>query len=224
MGLTLTPGPTKRYIKTVVLIDGEFLENVVRDSFQGKVLHLRPFLPKIASAFDADLEISDSIRTYYYDAVHEVPSDDPNFEEKRRKKIALLNYLEENCPKVEVKRGFLRFPADPEEGLEQKGVDALLSSDMALIAWMGKVERIILVAADGDYVPAVEVAKRAMTNVYLLSDKKKLSPHLKRTVDIWKLNLADLMSELGVHDPKTIAEAGVIPTELINDKALGGKS
>lgn len=214
--------PLPRYIKTVVFIDGAFLESIVRDSFPKKVLLLRPFLPKITQEFDlGGNEASDCLRTYYYDAVSETSLKDEKLEEKRIKRNLMLDYLEENCDKVDVRKGFVKVSSGDEHRIRQKGVDTMLSSDMALIAWMGKIERIILVAADGDYVPAVEVAKRAMTNVYLLSEKEKISPELKRIVDIYKMNLKDVISSSGhLHDYDKIAERGIIPPDLMNEKAL----
>ncbi len=211
-------GPTPKYVKTAVFVDGGFLETLVRERFRGKQLCIRPFLSRVLEPINRNrsIEFLRSVRTYYYDAIPEDLSRiNENLRERFQKKIEFLNYLEEFCERVDVRRGFLRFSGDPNKRPEQKGVDVSMGSDIALISWMGKIDEIVIVAADGDLVPAVEVAKRAMVVVHLISDAKKVNPNLKKTADTYFLNLEEFIKEAdtlilagGLSDP-----AG-LPVEL----------
>ena len=69
---------------------------------------------------------------------------------------------------------------------QQKGVDVLLSVQMLVGAVHKNFDFAILVAGDGDFVPAVEEVQRFGVNVYLLSSEKvnkKISDDLLRAVD-----------------------------------------
>ena len=211
-------GVLPRYTKAAVFVDGSFLEMLIRERFPGKQLSIRPFLSQILDPFNnmRSLDFMRLIRTYYYDAVPEDLSRvDSNLRERIQKKIEFLDYLEEFCNNVDVRRGFLRIGHDPDGPMKQKGVEVSMGSDMAIIAWMGKVDEIVIVGADGDLVPAVDVAKRAMITVHLISDARKLNPNLKKAVDTYYLNLADFVEERTLlYDPSAFTDPGALPVEL----------
>lgn len=65
-------------------------------------------------------------------------------------------------PRYEVREGFLARRGPDKKGLfsfEQKMVDVLLSIDLVRLCSKGKITHAALLAGDGDFVPAVAVAK-----------------------------------------------------------------
>lgn len=56
--------------------------------------------------------------------------------------------------------------------LQEKGVDVRLATDIVLAATLEEMERIVVVSSDTDMLPALEVAKRADTNItYICFDE-----------------------------------------------------
>jgi len=214
MGLIHKSGPDPRIVRSIILIDGAFLEKLIEEDFLGKSMKIKPFIQKIPQLMKRKApETIHYIRTYYYDSVRKgrIPEE---FKEKFEKKIAFLDWIEENCEWVDVKTGFITPAEKEKDGFRQKGADVLLGSDLALIAWSGKIDCIIIVAADGDYVPAVQVAKSAMINVYLISDKRKVNLELKKAVDLFELNLSDFIKQEQqslIFDPSSLDQPEGLP-------------
>lgn len=210
--------------KAVVFIDGAYLESFVQQKFPGKQMNVPGLLPRLeyntASHFNESYEV---IRTYYYDAIPEPDYTQPpaivqKHEKKRMKKQQFLEYLMDNCSKLDVVKGLVKVKGNGD--LEQKGVDVSLGADMALMANQGRVDVIILISGDADFVPAVEVAKRAMVNVYLIAERGTTSKALRRAVDWFSSSLEELVvgnqmigSNL-IHDPKSSVHPDSIPVDL----------
>ena len=62
---------------------------------------------------------------------------------------------------------FVASDDDFEIDTKQKGVDMRLGLDVASLAFKGQVDQIVIVAADGDFVPAAKLARREGIDVVL---------------------------------------------------------
>ena len=113
---------------------------------------------------------------------------------RRHRKLALrLGRLNEDVSwrvRPEVMLGWLSGepfePKDDDFDLDtiQKGVDMRLGLDVASLATKGRVDQIILVAGDADFVPAVKLARREGIDVVLDSmGTQHVAPDLLAHVD-----------------------------------------
>jgi len=112
---------------------------------------------------------SSRFRTYVYDCPP-YQSNPPTAEEMKRKSgfdafkynIIRLSRFEVRTGRLQIQRdekGNILKKADGTPILRQKGVDMALGIDAALLAATKQVQRIILVAGDSDFVPAILAAK-----------------------------------------------------------------
>ncbi len=74
-------------------------------------------------------------------------------------------------------------PSDIYPDIRQKGVDMRLGLDIASIAYKHLCERIVLIANDADYVPAVKLARREGLQVVLDPLWTKAAEDLRENVD-----------------------------------------
>lgn len=83
---------------------------------------------------------------------------------------------------MEVKYGSLKFDSDgvPRE----KGLDTALSIAMSNGAVFDEYDVAVLVANDGDYLPAIEIVKKLGKKVELVYFKNGLSMNLKKLADV----------------------------------------
>ena len=139
---------------TALFIDGAYLDYVLRDEFDGVRVDFSALAKSMASG-------TDILRTYYY---HCLPyqSRPPTSEESeryagRRRFFTAL----ERLPRFEVRLGRLelRYGPDGARRFEQKRVDILLGVDMVQLAAKGRIQQVVLLAGDSDFIPAVSVAK-----------------------------------------------------------------
>lgn len=70
--------------------------------------------------------------------------------------------------------------------LKQKGVDMRIGLDIALLALDGLVERIALITADSDFIPAMKLARREGLQVVLTSLANRAKPELSHHADIYR--------------------------------------
>jgi len=141
--------------RVAILIDGAYLDWVLRDEFELAKIDYGLFSQALARDMDV-------LRTYYY---HCLPyqSSRPTKEEAERfgraqQFFAALSRL----PRYEVRLGQLAFrglDANGEPILHQKRVDILLGVDLVLLSAKQQITDAILVAGDSDFLPAVTVAK-----------------------------------------------------------------
>jgi len=145
--------------KCIIFIDGGYLASALRDFGNPKIDHLK-FCNYLCGLCDCDVR---RVRTYYYDCLP-YQSNPPTPEEKERysKKQRFMTMLK-RLPRFEIKLGRLaKYPKpDGKYGFEQKKVDILLSIDLTRVAISKQIDRVILVAGDSDFVPAIQVAKDA---------------------------------------------------------------
>ncbi len=141
--------------RTVIFIDGTYLNKLLERDFNRTRIDYHQLAEILAQG-------TPILRTYYY---HCPPhqSTPPTEEELSRARsseqfFAALRRL----PRFQVRLGKLAFRGNDPEGRPifiQKRVDIMLCVDMVLMALSGKVGRMVLLAGDSDFVPAVEVAK-----------------------------------------------------------------
>ncbi len=139
---------------TAIFIDGAYLDYVLRDEFNGVRVDFSALANSIASG-------TDILRTYYY---HCLPyqSRPPTSEESERyaSRRRFFTALE-RLPRFEVRLGRLelRYGPDGTRRFEQKRVDILLGVDMVQLAAKGRIQQVVLIAGDSDFIPAVNIAK-----------------------------------------------------------------
>lgn len=214
--MMISPGYPPRFSMSAVFVDGGYIDKLVTKRFPGKQLAVRPFLGQLLDILNSGRapDFLKAVRTYWYDAVPEDTEGFPDhLKEAVKKNVRFLDYIDEHCNNVDVKRGLVKYSI--KEGLRQKGVDVFMGADIALTAWTGRVSDIVLVAQDGDFVPSVTVAKSAMVQVHLITDSEGLSLDLKKACDTFYLKLGDWLQQSKlIHDPSEITDGGGVPSSL----------
>jgi uncharacterized LabA/DUF88 family protein len=76
--------------------------------------------------------------------------------------------------------------ADFQPDFKQKGVDMRIGLDTALLAMNGLVERIALVTCDSDFIPAMKLARREGLQVVLVTLRGKAKPELAHHADLYR--------------------------------------
>jgi uncharacterized LabA/DUF88 family protein len=82
-----------------------------------------------------------------------------------------------------LKSGRAFLPSDFRPNLQQKGVDLRIGVDITLMSKEHLVDRIILVAADSDFVPAMKLARREGVQIVLVSLGHGVKPLLREHAD-----------------------------------------
>lgn len=151
-----------------IYIDGGYIEKVRIEEFDRIPTDFQLLSQAIAKIVSPDSEL---LRTYYY---HCLPykSDPPTTEESDRfgKRQNFYNALEK-LPRFEVRLG--RLDKRGPEDFVQKMVDTLLSIDLVYLSSKGKITHAAIVAGDGDFVPAIRVAKNEGVVVWLFHGDSK---------------------------------------------------
>lgn len=151
--------------KTAIFIDGGYLDKTLQNSYGGRRIDFSKF-PEVLLKPDDSL-----FRTYYYHCLPYISSN-PTEEEKYRysQKSRFFEALS-NLPRFSVRLGQLVFRGKTEAGkpiFTQKLVDIMFSVDLVELAATRQINRVVLLAADNDFVPAVESVKRSGVIVSLL--------------------------------------------------------
>lgn len=154
--------------KAAVLIDNAYLQKEVIENLNersGKFqLNYQEFSNNLCREINAE-----RFRTYIYDVTLE---SNKNF-------LTSLNLLD----RFEIRSGKLQGNA---EGFRQKQVDILLAIDMIKLALKNKIQHIILITGDSDFVPAVQYVKEEGVMVHLRHAEKTYSKELSQTCDTTK--------------------------------------
>lgn len=148
--------------KTAVFIDNGYFKKV-QDEFNVRVDYLR-FVEYICG------ESSERFRTYVYDCPP-YQSNPPTEEEiKKKSNFDSYKYNISKLPRFEFRMGRLQIIRDKEgrkitesDGtpvLKQKGVDMALGIDVARLSTTRQIQKIIIIAGDSDFVPAIIAAKQ----------------------------------------------------------------
>jgi uncharacterized LabA/DUF88 family protein len=138
--------------KAAVFIDGGYAKVRKQLGFSQKDVDYAVFSDKLCRSCER-------FRTYYYDCMpykDAMPSsDDENRYKQKQRFIESLRYLD----RFEIRLGHLLKVNATD--FKQKGVDIQLSIDLTRLCWQDKVEMVILVTADTDFIPAIQEAKNA---------------------------------------------------------------
>lgn len=92
---------------------------------------------------------------------------------------------------------------------KQKGVDMRMGVDISSLAYGGKVDQIILIAGDSDFVPAAKAARRQGVDFILDSMGNNISDDLFEHIDgletfVWGDRAAGARSQSGLGSSKTV--------------------
>jgi len=143
-----------------VLIDGAYFKKVLRVFGEPRVDFLR--LSESVAAGE------ERLRTYYYDCAPYV-SPHPTEDEKRRQAgFDRFRTALDMLPRFQVRLGRLaRYQTSEGTRFQQKMVDILLALDLAKLSLQQQVQRVVLIAGDSDFVPAIQIARDAGVVVQL---------------------------------------------------------
>ena len=104
------------------------------------------------------------LRAYYYDCPrYQGKEPEDKQESERKEKQKKFFYALNRIPNFEVRLGKLQKKGETAEGkpiLVQKRVDVMLAVDMVELAATEKVEEVVILSGDSDFLPAVQAAKR----------------------------------------------------------------
>ena len=149
--------------RTAVLIDASYLRAVLRDQHGG----IRIPIPKLVKVLAGGQPPS---HARYYTCLPYLSSA-PTRSERARWSAAHARLTDlQRDHGIRVRLGRLA-PAGSKNGAPtfvQKQVDVLLATDLVELALTREVDRIVLVAGDGDFVPAVDLARRHGVRVCLV--------------------------------------------------------
>ncbi len=156
-----------------IFIDGGYIEKVLKNEFTNFQIDFELFAKEIANIISSDNEI---LRTYYYNSLP-YKGNPPSDEESDRfaKRQSFYDALNKKS-RFDVKLGRLSKRGPDRDGnyfYEQKMVDALLSIDLVHLSAKGKITYAALIAGDGDFVPAIKVAKEEGVIIWLFHGQKK---------------------------------------------------
>ena len=141
--------------RAAIFIDGGYLDSVLRDEFSGVRINYQALSEELSGN-------SEILRTYYYHCPM-IQGPHPTKEQSRRyaQQQRFFRSLEA-LPRYTIRLGRLArrgTRADGSPRYVQKRVDILLGVDMVQLATKNRIQDVILVAGDSDFIPAVTAAK-----------------------------------------------------------------
>lgn len=174
-------------MRIAIQIDGAYLERMLAEEHDSPAVDYSKLANKLVNTVITDSERDlYLLRTYYYHALPWIgrqPSDQE--EEMYKKKQGFFTRLE-HLPRFDVYLGRTQriLNDDGTYTFQQKGVDVMLASHMVEMSARKHIQHLILVAPDGDYVPAVRMVKSLGVIVYLAhGSRPQASSELIKTVD-----------------------------------------
>jgi len=149
--------------KVAVFIDNGYFKIVQKD------LNISVDYETFSDEIVGNKEHSERFRTYVYDCPPYQSNPSTPDEISMKSGFDSFKYNVSRCRRFEFRTGRLQIQRD-EDGLpikkkdgrllvKQKGVDMMLGIDVAKLATTKQVQRIIIVAGDSDFVPAISAAK-----------------------------------------------------------------
>lgn len=161
--------------KSAVFLDGGYLSKLTKVVFlcedgTPKKIDFGLFSKKLAKERGTEL-----LRGYYYQCPP-YQSSFPTSEEKVRKtSYDTFIYNLRQIKQLQLREGRLlrTFDEAGKHFFIQKGVDVLLAIDMIKLALKGAIQKVIIVASDSDFIPAVRALKDegVMVHIYYYDDK-----------------------------------------------------
>lgn len=138
-----------------IFIDEGCLKNVLRNNGEIRV-NMRRLCNHLADG-------AHILKSYFYGCLPYVHATKPTQDELEylRRKEAFFNILEESH-NIYVRQGRLAYRGEHGDGrprFVQKQIDVMLACDLVVLATKGLIDKAVIVAADADFVPALEIAK-----------------------------------------------------------------
>lgn len=174
-------------MRVLVQFDGAYLERMLAEEHNAPAIDYAKLVNKLVNTVitnsESDLYL---LRTYYYHAlpwIGRTPTDQEL--EMFKKKQGFFTRLE-HLPRFDVYLGRTQriLNDDGTFTYQQKGVDVMLASHMVEMAARGLISHLILLAPDGDYVPAVRIVKSMGVVVHLAHGQRpQASSELIKVVD-----------------------------------------
>ncbi|OGS42846.1 MAG: hypothetical protein A3K67_03540 [Euryarchaeota archaeon RBG_16_62_10] len=136
-----------------VFIDNGYFSRVLKRAHGEKRVDYEKFSNRLCGDWQR-------FRTYFYDCPPYQGSIPSETERKRAGDADRFYYSLLRLSRFEIRLGrLLKTNSNPP--FVQKGVDVLMSVDLARLSWSNKIDKAILVTGDSDFVPAVRAAKDA---------------------------------------------------------------
>ena len=171
-----------------VLIDGGYLDKINNGN-------VRIDYGRLVQALSQPQQLW---RAYYYNCPpyqSAIPS--PDQKERYSKAMSFYSSLRK-ISRFTVRLGRLKFRGQDNHGkpiFEQKRVDLLLGLDIAEVASSERVSVVVLLAGDGDFLPAILAAKEKMTIVRLAHGPSSIDPVSGRLIPSYDKDLWDNADE-----------------------------
>jgi uncharacterized LabA/DUF88 family protein len=174
-------------MRVLVQIDGAYLERMLSEEHSSPAVDYSKLVNKLVNTVittsESDLYL---LRTFYYHALPWIGKS-PNDQELEmyKKKQGFFTRLE-HLPRFDVYLGRTQriLNDDGTYTFQQKGVDVMMASHMIEMAVSERVTHLILLAPDGDYVPAVRIVKGYGVVVHLAHGQRpQASSELIKVVD-----------------------------------------
>jgi len=143
--------------RAAIFIDGGYLDFLLREEFDYAKIDYFKLVEKMRQGIDL-------LRAYYYHCLPYQSSPPTKEESERFGKAQQFIYSLNKLPQFEVRLGKLACRGiNKETGkmiFEQRQVDLLLGTDLALLSGKSQITHAIILAGDSDFLPAIEVAKK----------------------------------------------------------------
>ena len=166
--------------RAIVLLDGMFLQNILNAfGLFGKVDY-KKFSDKLIGKYHV------RFRTYVFDAL---PPGNPLNQKKKQGFLDRLGYLD----KFQIEKGYVKMEKKTCPNCSkivyfprQKKVDILLATRLLECSFDPKIDKIVIVAGDADFVPAIEIGKKQKEIVLAYADTEDIgaATELKTICDI----------------------------------------
>lgn len=197
-------------MQSILMIDGAFLRKKYKSFFKKHITKddVNNFVLKLKAK--VGLKSGDSCRIYFYDCEPcsksdaKLPVSQATFDFSKQPIYSTMKTLLSEIKQLDyfaVRLGELSFcgwqlkkakyskttaytDADFSPDLKQKGVDMKIGLDIAWASYNKITEKIILVTADSDFVPAIKTARRNGIFVYLVSLHHGLKQELAENADV----------------------------------------
>ena len=153
--------------KCAIFIDGAYMAKVTSH----KDRNGRKIRISFEKLIDRLSEGTELVGAYYYVSMPYRGERPSPYENDRYRLMETFLYNLRQVPKMTVKMGQM---IRDENGKEtQKGVDMMLGIDIAKMCWKQEIRKAIIVASDGDFVPAIRCAREenVLTHLYHYGDR-----------------------------------------------------
>ena len=168
-------GPPFSYRRVMIFIDGGYLREEFKKLEGTDGIDYQKLSRFLVALTNRGPIVGELIRAYYYDAIIEDISDPKHQEQDKYLKNVRRNDF------YEVRLGRLvRTP----EGYRQKGVDALIATDMIQKAYQGHYEIAVLLAGDDDLLDVVKAVKDSGKRIHGVYFQGHVSSRLEESFDV----------------------------------------